>query len=400
MSQIIFISEHYDPIIGGAVTYVKKITEQFMQLGYDIMLIVPTLISEKEEKKETQVANNFLLVKLPVIRAIDGDIVFREDRYKFISEVNKFIKVYIQDSNVMAIHILYGMFIMSGLDVEYIKQQGIKTFVTIHNVPPAETRSSWKGDKLLFFVKDEFRKIITRQINKRRICKNNFDNYIVPSSSVKKMLSKYRPPELIKVIGHGYKEHLSVLSNTKGEVQSADINILTVGGIVPHKNQHRIIQIASQLVKKGASFRWRIIGPVRNPRYYDYIKANIIDFKLENFVELLTSVTEETLEQFYDECDIYVQLSSEEGFCFTVLDAALKNKYIIATAAGAIPEIIKNANGKLVSLDDSEIAKELLATLKEKRYFETADCSGNIKQNFNWRFAVNQMVQTYGLLKE
>ena len=74
----------------------------------------------------------------------------------------------------------------------------------------------------------------------------------------------------------------------------------------------------------------------------------------------------------------------EEGFCFTVLEAALNNTPIIGTDTGAIEEIINSTHGLIVNLDVNEIAKKIILLHsnlldKLKKIGTGFSLSGNIK---------------------
>ena len=61
-----------------------------------------------------------------------------------------------------------------------------------------------------------------------------------------------------------------------------------------------------------------MVGPNKLDRYVDSVRKSIIKFKLEDRVFLNFSVSDNKLKSLYESANIYVQPSSEEGFCFTV----------------------------------------------------------------------------------
>lgn len=400
MSEIVYISEHYDPLVGGSVTYVKKICEYIAVNENRVTLIVPDLLNESNSQQCTEVYinDNLRIVKLHTIRVFSFDILHRQDRYKFISAVNEFLKRHLEKTSVSVVHVLYGMYLLNGLNIKLLKEYGVRTFVTVHNVPPAETGVSWPRDYWWHRLKDYCRKVLIKKINEKRINNQAFDEYIVPSSFVKKSLSKYISENIIQVIGHGHKEDLNVLINNSANYDEP-INILTVGGIVPHKNQLAITDIAVQLLKNGHKFIWKIVGPIRNGRYYHALLNKIHVNGLTDHVLILTKVSDSELEDLYTDCKIYVQLSKEEGFCFTVLDAALRNKYILATPVGAIREIVSLANGELIDLSIKGIVNALSEVINTGVYIKTSDRSMFVKNKFNWSAVANTLLYRYGINK-
>ena len=152
--------------------------------------------------------------------------------------------------------------------------------VTIHNIPPHECGLSWSNDKMLFFqIKDLLRKKIISLLNNYRINYQKFNFYIVPSLTVKKHLASKFNFDNVFVINHGTKLNLS-----ERKLISDDLNILTVGGFIPHKNQHLIPKISKILKSDSINFKWNIVGPNKHDRYVDSVRKSIIKFKLEDRV--------------------------------------------------------------------------------------------------------------------
>ena len=69
---------------------------------------------------------------------------------------------------------------------------------------------------------------------------------MVPSESVKDKLKKLLPEADIKVIAHGGASAIEKIN----KVENVEKRILTIGGMIPHKNQHLIPVIGDFLQKK------------------------------------------------------------------------------------------------------------------------------------------------------
>lgn len=390
--SILLVTEHYFPKIAGTVSYVENTAVNLAKKGCKVYMLVPATGKNGELIEEKHTQENLILLKLGVTNG--ADIVYNAtERSNLCSWIQYNIIELTSKYNIDIVHLLFGLFIAKTLNTSQLRAKGIKTVHTVHNIPPQECSNSWKGDNPTRYYKDSIRKIGVKLINKHRIKKNIFDHYIVPSSSVKYELSKYVNSNKIAVIGHGGAEYINTVLNNNS---SSSIKLLTVGGIVPHKNQHLIPEIAKHLLNQGISFEWDIVGPVRNPFYSEYIKNRIKELKLENNVLVNENVSSDALQDFYNNATIYIQLSSEEGFCMTVLDAIAYGKQVIGTPVGAIPEMLEMVNGVIVE-NNLETLKTIIAHyIKIKdNLITTPDKLRLFSSTYTWENAAEQLIKIY-----
>lgn len=374
------ITEHYSPRIGGITTYVKDFCSYLSKNGHDVTVLVPGENSVNSIIEKFY--NNFILKKIGTGLSLSGNIKPKTRRY-FCEQVNSFIDKNVDGFDV--VHILFGIYSMRYLKISDFKHKDTIFGVTIHNIPPHECGLSWSNDKIFFQIKDLLRKKIISLLNNYRINYQKFNFYIVPSLTVKKHLASKFNFDNVYVINHGTKLNLS-----ERKLISDNLNILTVGGFIPHKNQHLIPKISKILKERGINFKWNIVGPNKHDRYVDFIRKSIIKFKLEDRVFLNFSVSDKKLKSLYESSNIYVQPSSEEGFCFTVLEAALNNTPIIGTDTGAIEEIINSTHGLIVNLNVNEIAKKII--LFHSNLLEKEIDNKEIISKFNWDKSVENYI--------
>ena len=386
--NILYISEHYLPKISGTVTYVEKILENVIiadtQKNNNITFIYPA------EKDEVYLKDG---VKMVAIKCECDILIFPAAyRYEFVEKINRYISENI--NNIDLVHVLFGLFITEKLDLQLLKKHNIKSVVTVHNIPPQECSVSWKGDVFHRYLFDNFRKELVRIVNKRRLKKNLFDLYIVPSKPVADLLRKVLPIADIETLGHGI-DVKSTFADTK-ENLSDKIKILTVGGFVPHKNQAIIPNIAKLLKQNRLDFEWKIVGPVRNSRYVSFINDKIEKYNLSDSVKVYHDVDSTTLDMFYKNADIYVQPSLEEGFCITVLDAALYGLPIVGCYAGEISNIIEKTSGCLVKPNASIIAETIRNMAKSKNTVAKEMNRTDLLDTYNWQTVTNKLFTLYG----
>ena len=374
--KIIFISEHYFPRIGGVTTYVKNIFENSKSHFDSATLIVPS--EEGKGKIKIQKIDRNTEIHIGVGSSLTGNISSKT-RKTFIFDTFNYLKSLFLEQKFDAIHVLYGLYTIRFFDFKHFRDLGVKCGVTIHNIPPAECGVSWKGDKLSNFLKDEIRKIGIGIVNKRRIQYQNLDFYIVPSYHVKSLLKSIVDEDKITVIGHG--NNTKIIKFNPKETRDF-LQILCVGGFVPHKRQDALIDIASSLRDKGYNIKWIFVGPIRNIHYFKYIQDKILDLD----IELKVSISQKELDLYYSTSDIYIQPSLEEGFCLTALDAATYGLPIVATPTGALPEIVQRGCGIIADFGSNGIETTILQILNSINHYKaTARLKvPDIIDHFNW----------------
>lgn len=70
-------------------------------------------------------------------------------------------------------------------------------------------------------------------------------------------------------------------------------------------------------------------------------------------LRVVTSPTDAELAALYEDADVYVTASRHEGYCVPVLEALAAGCQVVATAAGALPEMVAE-HGQLVAIDDAD----------------------------------------------
>jgi glycosyltransferase involved in cell wall biosynthesis len=391
--KIIFISEHYEPILGGTTTYVKSICEQMSNLGQSVELIAPqnTTIGKLDI---VEINLNWRIHYIGLGCSLTS--IPRNLRFKFVENVNIYLHQVVNEIKPDIIHVLFGMFLLEGLKIE---EFSIPCCVTIHNIPPRECGTSWLGDSPWRYVGDILRKKVVGWINHRRLLIHKYDTYITVSSHTKQILSAILPNKKIVEIQLGAKAPKPISPDYSQLVIDQKCQILTVGGFVPHKGYHISLKVASQLLDNKFQFLWTIIGASRNQRYYKYLQDKIVELGLNEVVNLRLNITEQELRLAYYNSHIYVQTSLEEGFCLATLDAAFYGIPIIGTPQGAIPEIIKQARGVLTESYSPSIAHAITHTWNLiPEYVYTEDTLIAIRQKYSWRRVADEMIETYKVL--
>jgi glycosyltransferase involved in cell wall biosynthesis len=122
------------------------------------------------------------------------------------------------------------------------------------------------------------------------------------SEYVKKLILKCNNSINIEIIKLGSSVNYINNNNYK---DYSEYKILTVAGIVPHKNQLLIAKTCRYLIKKNIKFNWLIVGPIRNARYYQKLIKVIKKNKLENVLKIITSAKVDEVKAAYRNANLY-----------------------------------------------------------------------------------------------
>jgi glycosyltransferase involved in cell wall biosynthesis len=396
--RILAISEHFHPRVGGTVEYVSQTCSALQTLGHEVHLLIP---GEGTEPTEIE-GFPYRVTAMGGGWPTKGD-PDRETRYRFCREISRHVECAADAGEVDLVHVLFGLFVNETLDTTRLQGRGVPCVTTIHNIPPQECGRSWAGDLRTEFWKDRLRLKVVAAKNRARLARHPYDAWVVPSEIAGHLLGGVLPDARIEVIGHGFSAGLLdriTVPATRAPGPGEPLRILTVGGWVPHKRQHLIPAVAATLRDHGIEFVWDLVGPPsRVARYQQAIIDQIGKLSLKDYVRARGAVPVEELAEFYEKAHLYVQPSTEEGFCMTALDAAAAGLPVIGSPAGALPEICRLSQGALVpsTAEDlsSAIRHFIVAALWPSDAGRTARA---VRESFTWRNAAERLETVYSEL--
>ena len=124
------------------------------------------------------------------------------------------------------------------------------------------------------------------------------------------------------------------------------INFTTVARLTWQKGIEYTLHSLSILKKSGIKFNYNIIG--EGP---DFERLVFASYQLDiiDEVKFLGKISHRLINQYLNESDIYLQYSTSEGFCNSVLEAQASGCLCISSDAGGLKEnIINNKSGWIV----------------------------------------------------
>lgn len=167
-------------------------------------------------------------------------------------------------------------------------------------------------------------------------------------------------------------QRIKTLSEAYTPLEFSDDNIfkiVSVGRLDPVKQFSSIPMIAYELKKEvGPYFKWLIIGgPCGDGKEADRISSNIIEFQVEDVVQLLGSKSNPY--PYIARADTLVHTSSSETFGIVVQEAMSLGIPAILNNYGSAKETVKDGyNGRIVPI--SQISRVLIQMINDSSYIQ------------------------------
>ena len=113
----------------------------------------------------------------------------------------------------------------------------------------------------------------------------------------------------------------------------------TLGGLdVKFKGQKYVIKIINELLKSGYDVEYQVVGS----GLPNYLNKLIKKYNVTNNVKIIGPIKHEKVFEWLDNLDIYIQPSTQEGLCRSIIEAMSRGCPIIASNAGGNSELISN----------------------------------------------------------
>ncbi|GIU70076.1 MAG: hypothetical protein KatS3mg002_1312 [Candidatus Woesearchaeota archaeon] len=168
-----------------------------------------------------------------------------------------------------------------------------------------------------------------------------------------------------KILLNNYGVDLSdfyEINDTKSKNENDKLIVGYAGTISARKNVNGIIDSVKELVDEGYKIQLNIVGT---------IDLSTFDTKLLNhsFINYQNKIPQKELVIFYNNIDVFIQNSIEEGLSMVILQAMACGKPIIATEnSGAADFIDDGKEGFIIPILNNSILKE-----KIKYFYENKD---------------------------
>jgi len=132
---------------------------------------------------------------------------------------------------------------------------------------------------------------------------------------------------------------------------------LFVGRVSPNKAQHDVVKaFAAYRRFHDDQARLHFVGSATSHAYETSLRDFVHALGLERAVEFAGSVDDAVKHAYFSCADVYVVCSEHEGFCVPILEAWHHDVPIVAYAAAAVPETLRDGGLLLPSKDPDIVA--------------------------------------------
>jgi glycosyltransferase involved in cell wall biosynthesis len=119
--------------------------------------------------------------------------------------------------------------------------------------------------------------------------------------------------------------------------------ILTVGDLLPRKNQIGLIQAFARLVKGFPQFNHELVLVGKGTWFAHKVSETARHSGVADRIRFLGYVPDEDLLQLYNACEVFAFPSLYEGFGLPVLEAMACGRAVVCSSASSLPEVADSA---------------------------------------------------------
>ena len=337
-----------------------------------ILFLIPTLGGGGAERVLVNLVNNLDKEKYDVtVQTLFDGGVNKEQLHpdiKYISNYKKQFKGNSQIFKLFSPKFLYKKLIKKRYDIVIAYLEGVACRV-VSGCPYADSKLiAW------IHVEQQTRKNAAysfRSIKEMNRCYNKFSKIICVAETVKidfqKVVGTEKEPEVLyntnetEIIRKKAREPLTE------SVFSDDINIISVGRLVPEKGFDRLINVHHRLLESGVKNHLYILG---EGELKENLQKQVAALNVAETVHLLGF--KENPYQYVGNADLFVCSSRREGFSTAVTEALVIGTPVVSTNCSGAYELLgkNNEYGVVVGQNENELYEAIYAMLKERKQLQ------------------------------
>ncbi len=188
------------------------------------------------------------------------------------------------------------------------------------------------------------------------------DRIIAVADSLGQLAEEIAGKQLdVRIIGNGVDIQM-FRPNQKSSARIAlgfdpdDPILLTVGGLVPRKGVHRVLEVLPSVLKKHPRLRYVVVGGGGvEGDFQRQIRQMINELGLSNVVRLVGPVAHENLPSYYAAADLFCLPTSNEGWANVLQESLACGRPVVTTNVGGNQEVVgREENGLVVPFGDRQ----------------------------------------------
>lgn len=339
--KILYIA--HEGHMGGATKSLLTLAELMKQKGHDVSVLVPLKNSEIEKTLKERGINTITCFyswwQVPKNEGRFLELAYRI-AYKFNGIALQRVKRRLRNENIDVIH--------SNSSVIEI---GMKLSKALNKPHVWHFREFGEDDMNIAYIKG--------RENSLKLVDESDSKIIYISEAMRQYYSKWINPEKGTVIYNGVSEEYYTEKCAKDYNKDGITKFLISGALQPGKGQDCAIRAAGILKKQGiTNFKIYIAG--RSIADYEKSLRRLCNKEdVEDVVEFVGFVSD--MKTLRENCDVELVCSKKEAFGRVTIEAMLSSNPVIASNAGANPELVRDGeNGFLYTYNVADdLAKNM-----------------------------------------
>lgn len=312
------VNHLYRPSIGGIENYSHRLSLSLRESGHDVSVLTTTDSFRNEaspleaEDWVTYCDTTFSLFRNP----------FSLNLYRAV-----------RNSDADVYHLHSPFFFPTVEAVHALAEDDAPVVLTIHGFPPTgglvKAARNLVYDPVVQYVLDNVdTTIVLGESEKARVCRT----YDVPDSAVRVIPNGIHPDryDVPEAAVEDFRERVGVDPSTP--------TILAVCRLVEVKNPDVLVETVVDHLP-NIDLDVLIVGTGEGP-YVQNLKA-----KADDRVKFVSNLSATDLKAAYHASDLFVNLAASEGLPTVLLEAMNARLPVVATAVGAVPDVVRAENG-------------------------------------------------------
>jgi len=213
------------------------------------------------------------------------------------------------------------------------------------------------------------------------------------SYELRTLALQFRPNKTIEVIPNGIDlERFQVAARSEAD-RSKTFTILCVARLVERKGIGDLIQAANYLRQKRDNFKFVFVG--RGDKEEE-LRAQVHQLGLDRWIEFRGSVLHHNVPEVYNEADVFVLPSLNEGMSNAILEAMASGLPIVTTYTGGTAETLRG-NGILVPKQSPDAIAKAILELWDNDELRTSmgRRSRSIAESMQWDKVADDYLELY-----
>ena len=377
--RLLMLNNEYPPIGGGTATANYNVIRDLAARGYHVDLVTSTPMSSEYEVN--QLSDKATVYRIP----INNQNPHYQNERELLTYIYRgfwFVRTLYQgsDPNYDLCHAWSGlpagalaMLLKWKRDLPYVV--GLRG----SDVPGYDVRYLW----LYPFLKPPLSAIWGQA---SAITANSYE--------LRKLAHDFRPDDHIEVIPNGVDlERFSVTDLRPKRNDDDTFKVLCVARLVERKGIGNLIDAVKHIRQQRPNFKLIFVGQGDKERYF---RAKVAREGLSEWVEFRGMVLHFDVPKVYNEADVFVLPSYNEGMSNAVLEAMASGLPIITTYTGGTSEMIRG-NGIIVPMRSPDaLAKAILELWDSHDLRQTMGArSRAIAETLTWRRVADDYLDLY-----